>query len=83
MKKQQPQEPLGNAYHVRHDQAVWEMTSFDVTVPAEIPKDEHKKWIEDNLDELMSDAIEAERAQISHDDQSVETCDTSITITSA
>lgn len=61
-------------YIVHRDQAVWERETFYITVPDEVPIEEHYEYIEAALpsSELKADYVEIQHA--------VESFDTQITI---
>jgi hypothetical protein len=68
-------------FTVKHNQAVWETTTFEVEVPDPLPEDydDPRDWIIENLDELMCDAIEADTATIEQGDH-VESLDSDLEI---
>jgi hypothetical protein len=48
-------------YRVRHHQAVWETTTFDIEAP-------HEEAVREHLEELMGAAIDEDRATIEQGD---------------
>jgi hypothetical protein len=68
-------------FTVKHHQAIWETTTFQVEIPEPLPDDHDDPivWIRDNLDELMGDAIDAETATVAQGDR-VESIDSDIEI---
>ena len=68
-------------FTVTHNEAIWEATTFEVEVPEPLPEhyDDPRDWIIENLDDLLSAAVDENRAAIEHGDR-VESLDSDIEI---
>jgi hypothetical protein len=55
---------------VKHNQAIWETTTFEVDVPDPLPEGYERavNYIRNRIDELMADALEADAATIESGD---------------
>lgn len=71
-------------FTVKHHQAVWETTTFEVEVPDPLPERWYDvaDYIKDNLEEMMYDAIERDEADVACGD-TVSSMDSDIEIRDA
>jgi hypothetical protein len=69
---------------VTHNDAIWEATTFEVEVPDPLPEhcDDPRDWIIENLDDLLSAAVDENRAAIEQGDR-VESLDSDLEIRDA
>jgi hypothetical protein len=71
-------------FTVKHNQAIWETTTFAVEVPEPLPEnyDDPRDWIIENLDDLLTAAVGDKTATIEQGDR-VESLDSDLEIRDA
>jgi len=71
-------------FTVKHNQAIWETTTFAVDVPEPLPEnyDDLRHWIIENLDDLLTAAVDENKATIEQGDR-VESLDSDLEIRDA